>query len=913
MPGIHGLRPNNAPIEQNLPVPNVQQPHRASGLSKAARIALGFATIGLSELVIWCRRSSETAPARNLNPQLPALSASEKRANDDLAAIFERRCVPHKYVEAAALASADLKRRLPVTELTDGARGQVVEAIRSAGVKVTPDLLASMMKEAVLSDYLCSHVFTGMVREAAAPFAETLGVDPATAAPGAVALATKSLEVKALAQNVNFKNPEELEAFKQRVMPLVKDQVSTWVTVCGRIKEVQAKARARLLAATGLEDNEKFAQSIRPFLEKLESTLRTAQAGVPADPETGLQGMNELPAIVERIRAEGEALINEKLSIVGLIRENDFSPAVQKEWARQALTGGVFFNPMAARNALGVAGSLATGPEAQRLSDVLSATPVDKAAVKTALVNLLVKARQDLAALAASPADKQKYEGSVLREAGVLVFGAVLDRNETLRALFHEKRELLAEVQEELAASADADEFCVAQSAFETVHSQEISALCRANHEHRLDLKQRNEVFKALQKAIAGRGTVPPQFLPALESAMTRLRERYGEAVIPLNADPMTLDIAFSARSTIRKLAGDEATPERIEEVFVQGVVESFTSKTIEDWLGESIAQRGIHQLQIDDEEEQNALIRMMVLQIRRHSPRIGELFAGIRRPEDVGAIEGEVRGILSDYAARYAAFDQRAVAFIEETHQQIAAASGFDLAFVKRSADLSSLKARLDIERKDIARDPHTGLPDEASEDRIFAEVRTLRDEMVRRYREAFPHVERLDIPASVKRDWRSAIVTDRKLFLSSERIDAMVNIARSLPTEELEAALAAEPADPVTLCNALRRFIDVMDRGVVAHTDPMDGADMFTPMRDNIMTLFAAEHPRLVEALIRQKNMVAYTLRALEKGKIGLGADDGQFLKSVLEVMSVEALRPVIQIVNSDRNASLVWTGFV
>ena len=913
MPGIHGLRPNNAPIEQNLPVPNVQQPHRAGGLSKAARIALGFATIGLSELVIWCRRSSEAAPARNLNQQLPALSASEKRANDDLAAIFERRCVPHKYVEAAALASADLKRRLPVTELTDGARRQVVEAIRSAGVKVTPDLLASMMKEAVLSDYLCSHVFTGMIREAAAPFAETLGVDPATAAPSAVALATKSLEVKALAQNVNFKNPEELEAFKQRVMPLVKDQVSTWVTVCGRIKQVQAKARARLLAATGLEDNEKFAQSIRPFLEKLESTLRTAQAGVPADPETGLQGMNELPAIVERIRAEGETLIDEKLSIIGLIRENDFSPAVQKEWAQQALTGGVFFNPMAARNALGVAGSLATGSEAQRLSDVLSAPFVDKASVKTALVNLLSKARQDLAALATSPADKQKYEGNVLREAGVLVFGAVLDRNETLRTLFHEKRELLAEVQEELAASADADEFCVAQSAFETVHSQEIGALGRANHEHRLDLKQRTEVFKALQKAIAGRGTVPPQFQPALESAMTRLRERYGEAVIPLNADPMTLDIAFSARSTIRKLAGDKATPERIEEVFVQGVVESFTSKTLEDWLGESIAQQGIHQLQIDDEEEQKALIRMMVLQLQRHSPRIGELFAGIRRPEDVGAIEGEVRGILSDYAARYAAMNERVAAFIEETHQQIADASGFDLDFVRRGADLSSLSGRISVDRLGFSRDPRTGLPDEAGEAQLFAEARTLRDERVRRYREAFSHVERLEIPEAVRANWRSAIVTDRTLFLSSERIDAMVDIARNLPTAELEAALAAEIPDPETICNALRRFVDVLDHGVVAHTDPMDGADVFTPMRVAISTLFMAEHPRVAEALTRQKNMVAYTLRALETGRIGLGADDGQFLKSILEFMSVEVMRPVMQIVNSDRNATFIWTGFV
>ncbi len=913
MPGIQALRPDNAQIEQNLPAENDHQPRRAGGLSTAARFALGFATIGLSELVIWCRRSGAPAPARNLNQQLPALSAAEKRANDELAAIFERRCVPHKYMEAAALASVDLRRRLPVTELADGARRQVVEAIRSAGVKVTPDVLASMMKEAVLSDYLGSQIFSSMIREAAAPFAEALGVDPALATPRAFNLAMKSLEVKALAQNVNFKNPQEVEVFKQRVMPLVNDQISTWVTVNKRVKEVQMKARASLLAATGLEDNEKFAQSVSPFLEKLESKLRTVESGIPADPETGLLAMSELPNLAQRIQAAGDAMIEEKLSIVRLVHENGFSPAVQREWAEQALAGGVFFNPSAARNALGVAGSLAEGAEAQRLVDVLSAGSIDKAALKSALVHILSKARQDIVALTTSPADRARYEGDVMRQMGVLVFGAVLDRSESLRTLFHEKRELLAEVQGELIASADKDEFCVAQSAFETVHSKEIGALYRENAAQRLDRKHRQALFGALQKALMGRGSVPPQFQPSFENAMTRLRERYGEAVIPLNADPMKLKVAFWARCSIRDLASDAATAERIEEMFVRGVAESFMTSRLEAWLAESIKEQGLHQLQKGDAEEQGLQVSMMVLKFLRQNPRIRELFEGIRRPEDIGAVESEVRGVLSDYAARYAAIENRVNAFIEETHQQIAEAGGFDLDFVKRGADLSSLRDRLDVERPDLSKDPRTGLLDEAAETRLFDEVRAVRDERVRRYREAFSRVASLEIPDAVREDWRRAIVTDRKLFLSSERIDAMVNIARSLSSEELEAALSAEPADPETVCDALRRFIDGVDHGVVANTDPMDGADLFTPMRVAISTLFMADHPGLVRLMTqRGKNVVAYTLRALETRRIGLGADDAQFLKSVFEVMSVEAMRPVMKIVNDDRHAPDGWAGF-
>ncbi len=783
MPNIPGVGQNNPQVQQNLPVENVNQPQRAGGLSRGARVALGFATIGLSEIVIRCRRSAEPAPARNLNQQLPAIAPAEKRANADLARLVQNHDLPGGFKKVTKRASAELRRTLPIERLSDGARARIVQAIRSAEVKVTPEILASMMKEAVLSDYLHHEVISDLVSSAA----RAMRLDPDLATPLAGRLANKSSEVKALAQNINFNDPQQLQDFKARVAPLVNEQVAVALSVSGTIKQIQAQARAALLEATGLEDNDNFEKSVQVFLKKLGKKLAAVESGAAPDPERGVRTLGQLPDIAQQLETQGTALINDKLAIIDLIRQSDFSDAVKKEWAEQALFGGAFINQSAARNALAAAGDIARGPEARRLLETLRAEPIDKAALKAAMVDLLVQAKRNLAARTTSAADRLKYDGDVMRHVGVFFFGAVLDKSEEMRTLFNDNCDFLAEVQAELALSENNEEYSVGQSVFETVHSKDIGALFRYNKERREAAERRTDLLEALRQpadAPVANAKISNEFV-GYAGGRRVLVERFGPAILP-GVDPAGREVtlAFESeneagfREVLEQYARDHETVSygALSRLYQSFVLENYVTGLLEK-MARPIA------------EHMNAPFAPNVRALYRN-PDVTAQFEAAKSLE-------EIRRVAARFDGRI-----RALVSAEKTLVEKSAAH-YD-AFVAHLSERSGLseaevKAGLPLERfaHELCRPFYAGEdgPEHSLEFARAAEASPARmgewlAALTTAYDARFAEIEAADVPMAVKISWRKdAVLT--QAFSEPGRAAILAETAKAVDVTPLVTAL--------------------------------------------------------------------------------------------------------------------------
>ncbi len=789
MPDINSLGNNNPLVQQNQQVDNVNQAQHAGGSSVFGRVVLGIATIGLSELVRWCRSSDHPAPARNLNMQLPAISPANKRANAELAVIFARGSVPHKYVDAAAWASVDCRRVLPVTHLTDGARSEVVRQIRNANVKVTPEILASMMKQAVLSDYLQHQIFSGLVREQAAHSAQVLGVDPAVANPIAYKLAYKSNEVKALAQNVNFKDPQQLETFKQNVAELVREQISICFTLCSKIKDVQARARASMLEATGLEDNENFQKSVNQFLKKIETKLLAIGSNTAPDPEKGVCSVDQLPDIAARALQAGADMINEKRGIIDLIRQSNYSDAVRKEWAEQALIGGAFFNQSAARNALNVAGNIAYSWEAHRLIEVMSAAPIDAAALKSAMVDLFVRARTDLATLTTSEADKAKYDGEVMRHVGILVFGAVLDSHEELRTLFHNNQAFLAQIQGELINSTNAEEFAVAQSVFETVHSKDIGALYRRQQDMLLDGKRRDELLNAL--ALPADEPVPSSIANEFVGAAGGRRlliARFGEDILPgANLSGRSFTLTFESENEkgfmdeLRKFAREHEGA-GISYGAVSSLYQSFVLENHVTNLLEAAARPIAQQLGAQFLPDMRAFYRNPEIKAQfeaaQSAQELNQIIAGL--DNKIRALIGAEKTLVEKAAVHYDGFVSH-----------LAARSGLSADEVKSAMPLAAFAHELCRPFYTSADGPAHSLEFARAAEAAPAKMGQWLTALTAEYDTRFDVIEHVDVPMATKIAWRRDVVLT-KAFNDPRNVTVLVATA---PTVDVSLLLNTLP----------------------------------------------------------------------------------------------------------------------
>ncbi len=890
MPRINGIGQNNPPLQmneapqaaENAPVQNPPAP--ASRLARAGWMVLGVATLGLSAIVRSMVQSHRTAP-RVVNPQLPALSAADRRANGLLAAKVRLQMLPDKVQMRLHSAMARLREKLPAAEITDDVRKAWATRIERCTTKVSSRLAVDFLTDLVRGEYLQHNILNDLVAEKSAQLAASFQSDARLTRNLAKVLAG-SPQVLKLASRFNFHRPEDCNAFKARLSSIVEEQVSIVFSAERKIAAVTNDAVAKIARYANLPPDDARQNLAQSFATGLRKQLKAVVNDFPRDPQTWLPKLSKLPALSQKIDEAAEAVIAEKRAVIDSLRNAGLSPAMQSEWMKGIFDDNVFMTPASAALYSDIARDLADGPQVARLMTLLGGNaPYSADDAKQCFLEMLQTVRTRLSQ-GLDRDLKHRLDGNafitVLRD----LFAVVYERKPELARLLTEKRGEMADLAEALQASGDRHELLFAQSVFHPAATHSIEALLEERNAERADAGRR----VALQRALAG-GAAP---LAEVRQAREALAALFGDAVLEdVNAEPgLHLDGRHEAgaQAALQALldSGERVRPNLVRERYQAVVTENYVTALLTAAAAPMAAELGN-----GFTPDLRALCRHPDIQAR---------LAALATPEDVTRLIADLTPVLREYVTAAKSLSDQAVALYDAQVAHLAERSGVAKADVRKSLPLDDFTQQL---LKDFAAAPglHFAEAARAESARLSEKVAALTAAWDAR----FAAIDAAPVADEVKTAWRREAVL-ANAFADPADVAHVVAAADMISTRTLEKALAESlrqrPEDTALLLRGeMHRISDTLRR--CAGRDNI-APDVMDGLRTALITLlYSRNDHRIPQHLAYQSESVINAIFTLDEDVLSKKLDAELARFDPLQAARIKALE-----MDNARRCRLFWS---
>ncbi len=860
MPGVNGIGHNNYQPQVNGENPgaeNVNQPqapaHR-SRLAQAGWTALGVATLGISALVRYSVQKHQVAK-RNLQPQIPALSAADRRANDDLASRIRRDALTEKLQQRVRSALAELRRKLPAVEVTEAVREAWASRIEKCCTgKVSSREAADFLKDIVRGEYLKHNVVNHLVEAQAAQLAvDQVPLDEATLR-NLTKVISGSPQVLKLAAHVNFKAPAEAEAFRTRLRPLVAEEVTLVLSAVRKIDAAAEESVAKVARLAGQPLNEALRESAQPAVDKLKKTMRQIVNNFPRDPKTWLLKVSSLPELTAQIEAAARDFVEEREAVIVGLRSAGLSNALQAQWMQDVFDEDVFMSPDSAPLYASIARNLADGMDVARLAELLRDEAPQAAAVKECLEHLLQTLRTRLAD-GVDRASWDRVDGNAFISICRNVFAMVYEKKPELARLFVEKREVMADLVEAMLASGDRREVLFAQSVFHAPETRAIETLVQERTEARADAGRR----AALMRALAGDAVEFPEVARAREA----LAAVFGPAILEgVNAGA---GLRFDGREeagvkdALRELveSGARLRPGAAAERYKAVVVENYVTRLLAA-TAPAAAEPG-------------ADFTPSLRALARH-PAVKARLAQLATPEDVTRLGTELSPVIRDFITAEKRLAALAAPLYDGLVSHLAQQSGVTEAEVRRSVTQAAFTQRL-LATFETAPDLNFTDAAEAAAAAFAEEVKAIDSA----WDERFAAIDAAPVTDEVKAAWRREAVL-ANAFAHPADVERVVAAAGDLNTRSLETVLAQAdnltPKEVATLVRGeMHRISEVLMRHVGRGNVSREEAD---GLRTALVTLlYSRSNHRLPQLLADHREAIFPAVFALDEEAMKVSLD--------------------------------------